>query len=98
MENKLRGKWYDDIMLQCNYPEIADVSEDDYEAKTFQGNQIDQKQRPFIIAHHEQVTLKVEPWLGEVVTWTFPAAPYPMPLRRILHDAGNTATSIQIAY
>jgi hypothetical protein len=98
MENKVRGKWYDEVILQCNYPEIANVSAQDYVAKTFKGNQIETQQRPFIIAHNTEVTLKVEPWLGEVVSWTFTAGPYPMPLRRILHDAGNTATSIQIAY
>ena len=98
MNTNNQGKWYDEIILQCNYPEIADVSSVDYVAKTLKGNQIDTLQRPFIVAHSEAVTLKVEPWLGDVVTWTFPAGPYPMPLRKIIKDAGNTKTSIQITY
>jgi hypothetical protein len=98
MANTVRGTWYNDIQLDCNYPEIANVAAADYVAKTFKGNQLDNVQRPFILAHPEAVTLKVEPWLGEVVTWNFTAGPYPMPLRRILNDPANTATQIQICY
>jgi hypothetical protein len=98
MAQTLRGTWYNDIQLDCNYPEIADVSAAHYTAKIFKGNLLTEEQRPFMICHHEPVTLKVEPWLGEALTFKFPAGPYPMRIRRILHDAGNTATSIQIAY
>jgi hypothetical protein len=93
-----RGKWYDEVFLQVNYPEVADVSAEDYTAKTFKGNQVSTEQRPFIICAKEEVTLKVLPWLGEAVVWTFPAGPYPMPIKKILNDQANTATSIQIAY
>jgi len=93
-----RGKWYDDVFLQCNYPELADVSAVDYEAKTFRGNQVSEEQRPFIVCAKEEVTLKVLPWLGEAITWTFPAGPYPMPIKKIIKDDANTATEIQIAY
>lgn len=98
MGNKVSGTWYNEIQLDCNYPEIADVSAADYVAKTFKGNQLDNVQRPFLIVHPVAVTLKVEPWLGDVVIWNFTAGPYPMPLRRILNDAANSATSIQICY
>lgn len=101
MFNKNRGKWYDEVILQLNYPEIADVSVADYEAKTFKGNQTEEKQRPFIVCAKQEVTLKVLPWLsqdGQPIPWTFPAVPYPMPLRKILNDPGNTDTEIQIAY
>jgi len=93
-----RGKWYDEVFLQCNYPEVVDVSSADYVAKSFRGNQISSEQRPFIICAKEEVTLKVLPWLGTAVTWTFPAGPYPMPIQKILTDPANTATTIQIAY
>lgn len=95
---KNQGKYYDDVFLQINYPKTVDVSTEDYEAETFKANQVETKQRPFIVCAKEQVTLKVLPWLGEAVTWTFPAGPYPMPLKKILSDPANTATSIQIAY
>ena len=99
MISNIQGKWYDEVILQLNYPEIADVTSEDYVAKSFKGNQIEEVQRPFIVCAKEESTLKVEPWLGEVVVWTFPAGvPYPMPLRKILKDAGNSKTSIQIAY
>lgn len=98
MENKVRGTWYNDVLLDLNYPEIADVSVNDYVAKSFKGNQMTEEQRPFQIAHPAEVTLKVEPWLGEVVVWTFAPGAFPMRIRRILKDPVNTATSIQIAY
>lgn len=93
-----QGKYYDDVFLQINYPEVADVSAADYVAKTFRGNQVSEEQRPFIICAKVEVTLKVLPWLGEAVTWTFPAGPYPMPIKKILKDDANTATEIQIGY
>jgi hypothetical protein len=98
MANTVRGPWYNEIQLDGNYPEIADVAAADYVAKTFKGNQLDNVQRPFLVAHPAPVTLKVEPWLGEVVIWNFTAGLYPMPLRRIINDAANTATQIQICY
>jgi len=91
------GKWYDEVLLQYNYPEVANVAAVDYVAKTFKGNQIPEQQHPFYIAEPEAVTLKVEPWLGEVIVWTF-APGAPMPIRRIITDVANTKTSIQIAY
>lgn len=96
-----RGKWYDEVFLQLNYPEVADVSAEDYTAKTFKGNQVSTEQRPFIICAKEEVTLKVLPWLSQTglpITWTFSAGPYPMPIKKIFNDVANTATSIQIAY
>jgi hypothetical protein len=100
------GKWYDDVFLQGNYPEVANVSANDYSAKTFAGNQVGPAvQRPFIICEDTPVTLKVQPWLGEPIVWKFTAGPYPMPLRKIFTDAankvtetGDAITSIQIAY
>lgn len=94
----INGNWYNNVILDGNYPEIADVSAAHYVAKSFLGNQVVAEQRPFQLFHPVAVTLKVEPWLGEVVVWDFTAGPYPMPLRRILNDPANTATSIQICY
>ena len=99
MISNIQGKWYDDVILQGNYPKIVDVSAADFDNPAFQGNQVSPAvQRPFIICQDEPVTLKVEPWLGEVVIWNFTAGPYPMPLRRIIKDAANSKTTIQIAY
>ena len=98
MNVHIEGQFYDDIILQCMYPEVADVSAEDYVAKSFSGKKKEEKQRPFIVCAKEEVTLKVETWLGTVITWTFPVGPYPMPLKRIIHDAGNSKTSIQISY
>lgn len=98
MITNIGGNFDDAVILQINYPEIANVASADYVAKTFKGNQVHEIQRPFIICAKEECTLKVEPWNGVAVVWTFPAGPYPMPIRKILHDAGNSKTSIQIAY
>jgi len=99
MNSNIVGKFYDEVILELCYPEIADVSVDDYIAKSFRGNKPKELQHPFVVCAKEEVTLKVESWLGNVVVWTFPAGvPYPMPLRKIFNDAGNTKTSIQISY
>lgn len=99
MESNIKGKWYDDVIMQLNYPETANVAAGDYTAKTFKGNQTEAEQRPFIICAKAEVTLKVLPWLGaEPIVWTFPAGPYPMPVKKIYKDDGNTAIEIQIAY
>lgn len=99
MDSNIVGKFYDDVILECCYPEIADVSIADYVAKEFAGNKVVKKQHPFVVCAKEETTLKVESWLGNVVVWTFPAGvPYPMPLRKIFNNVGNTKTSIQISY
>lgn len=99
MITNIAGSFDDQVILQLNYPEIADVSSVDYVAKTFKGNQPQNIQRPFVVCAKEETTLKVEPWNGVAVVWTFPAGvPYPMPLRKIIKDNGNTKTSIQISY
>ena len=102
MNSNIFGKFYNEVILEICLPEIADVSENDYEAKSFKlNNRIKEKQHPFIVCHHEAVTLKVVPFYDATETpivWNFPAGPYPMPLRKILNDAGNSATSIQIGY
>ena len=105
MISNVVGRFYDDVILQVNYPEVADVSSVDYTAKTFKGNQVAEQQHPFIICEDQPVTLKVLPWLGEAIVWKFTAGPYPMLLRKIYHDAankvtesGDAITSIQIGY
>jgi len=99
MITNIAGSFDDQVILQLNYPEIANVASEDYVAKTFKGNQTQQIQRPFVVCAKEETTLKVEPWNGEAVVWTFPAGvPYPMPLRKIFNDVGNSKTSIQISY
>lgn len=98
MKNNIEGSFYDEVIMQLCYPEIASVSAADYEAKTFKGNQVETKQRPFIVCAKEETTLKVETWFGNIVTWTFPVGPYPMPLKRIIKDNANTKTLIQISY
>ena len=99
MKSNIEGSFYNDVILELCYPEIADVSAVDYVAKTFRGNNIEEKQRPFVVCAKEETTLKVEAWLGNIVVWTFPAGvTYPMPLRKIIKDVGNTKTSIQISY
>jgi len=98
MEQKIVGSYDDPIFLQINYPKIADVSSVDYTAIELKGDDEKTRQRPFVICHNEGVTLKVETWKGDVIVWTFTPGPYPMPLKKIFKYAGNTATSIQIAY
>jgi len=102
MKTNVYGEFYDAVMLQIVKPVTVDVSSADYTAQKLNKNTaaIDAEgdQRPFVICQKEEVTLKVETWKGETIVWTFSAGPYPMPLRKIFTDAGNTATTIQIGY
>ncbi len=102
MKTELVGGFYNKVVTECSLPEIVDVSSDDYTAKKFNKNGAEDgseaEQKPFIICHSEEVTLKVVTWLGKTITWTFTTGPYPMPLKQILTDDVNTATSIQISY
>ncbi|MGV8094520.1 MAG: hypothetical protein AB2L24_21915 [Mangrovibacterium sp.] len=94
----IQGEFYDPVILQMMFPKIVDVSATDYEAEEIGNYEVNKKKRPFIVAHPNPVTLKVETWLGEVLTWTFTSGPYPMLLQRIFHDAANSQTLIQISY
>src|SRR5690554_5653528 len=98
METKLEGSYYNKVITEIVKPVVVDVSAEDYEAETFKLNgQITEEQRAFVVAHHEPVTLKVLPFYSnDPVTWNFPEGPFPMPLRKIYNDVGNSATTIQI--
>lgn len=109
MDVTLEGTYYNKVITEISIPEVADVSASDYTAKKFNKfGKEDPKgdQRAFVICHPEAVTLKVLPWLSdEPVVWKFIPGPYPMPLRKILTDAGNVLTdsgvsvaTIQIGY
>lgn len=99
MISNIVGQYQQPVILQCDYPEKIDVSEKDYEAKTFAGGNAKATQRPFIVAHPVEVTLKVLPWTGTTpILWTFTPGPYPMPLKRVYADINNSATDIQISY
>lgn len=101
-ENKIIGSYSEEIILQITTPKIVDVSASDYLAEKLNINtglvDNDGEIRPFILCAKEEVTLKIETWTGTVIVWTFPGGPYPMLLRRIFTDAGNSATTIQIGY
>lgn len=98
MKNKLQGTWGNMLTMDCNYPEIANVTTNDYVAKSFPGPKNTEVQKPFFICHSEPVTLRLQPWLGDAVTWSFTAGPYPMPIRSIISHEDNTAQLIQICY
>jgi len=92
----------DPVILQITKPVTVNVAAADYEAQKLDKFSAEVsatgEKKPFILAHDVAVTLKVQTWKGDVVTWKFPAGPYPMLLRKIFTDGANTATSIQIAY
>ena len=109
MKSNVYGDFYDAVILQIVKPVTVDVSAADYTAQKLNKNSaaIDAaaEQKPFIICETQAVTLKVETWKGDTVTWKFTAGLYPMPLRRIYTDAANVVTetgaaitSIQIGY
>lgn len=100
MDTKIFGKYNNEPALELLVPKIADVSAGDYTAETFAlANEKNPAQRPFYICHHTAVTLTVLPWFSEdEIQLTIPAGPWPMPMRKISNDVGNSATSIQIAY
>lgn len=98
MNQNLVGSYDDPIILQINYPKIVNVASADYTAVSLKGGNGKTVQKPFIICHSVAVTLKVETWKGDIIVWTFTAGPYPLPLRKIFTDAGNSATTIQIGY
>lgn len=102
MDTNIKGRFYNEVTLEICKPVIADISENDYVAEVFKYNwTIKEERHPFIVCHNEAVTLKVVPFYDATetpVVWNFPAGPYPMPLRKILNDAGNSATQIQIGY
>lgn len=95
----IRDEYNIEVILQCMDPKIVDVTSADYvaEASTKKVGESGIAS-PFILAHPVEVTLKVETWLGTIITWTFTPGPYPMPLKRILTDAGNTVKILQISY
>lgn len=109
MISNIEGQYYDKIILQIMRPEKANVSATDYVAKKLNKNGIVDNlngvQSPFILSHPAPLTLKVETWRGEIITWDFNAGPYPMPLRKIFNDpanvnteTGGAVTEIQIGY
>lgn len=102
MKTNMYGEFYDAVIMQIVKPVTVDVSSADYTAQKLNKNTaaIDEngEQKPFVICAKAEVTLKVETWKGEPITWTFAAGPYPMPLRKIFTNLGNTATIIQIGY
>ena len=96
----LQGYFYNKPVLEFNVPDKADVGTSDYSAKkvTKDGKISDAgEQRPFYIADSKGVTLKVETWGGEIVTWNFGTDGYPLPLRKIFKDAGNVITESEEA-
>lgn len=102
MKTNVYGEFYDAVMLQIVKPVTVDVSAADYTAVKLNKNNaavdnVNGQQRPFIICHHEAVTLKVQTWKGDIVTWNFTAGPYPMPLLKIYTDAANVVTATGVA-
>lgn len=105
--------FYTPVILQVMIPEDADVSEVDYEAKKFDkyGNVSTKAEdlRPFIPCHPLSLRMKVQTWLGKVITRTFEAGKDATPLRKIFADpapvvvengvpTATTVTTIQIGY
>jgi hypothetical protein len=100
MISNIQGEYGNPIVMEIVKPKIIDVSLADYEAETFTLNGTKKAiQHPFVVCAKEEVTLKVLPFYGtEPLTWTFTQGPYPMPLKKIFADAGNSASEIQIGY
>ncbi len=100
MPINIKGNFYDDIIHQVVRAEVVDISKGNYEAKTFKSAlQLKEEQHPFILCHHEEITLRVESWFGEEITWTFLPGERPILLKRLIKHADNTIeTGIQIGY
>ncbi len=101
MKSNVWGEYYDAVILQIVKPKLADVSSVDYSAEKINKNTVvvdaDAEVRPFIVCEPMPVTLKVQTWKGDIVTWNFTAGAYPMPLRKIFKDAANKLTETGVA-
>ena len=110
MKANVWGEYYDAVILQVVKPVTVDVSSADYTAEKLNKNtaavdNTNGEQRPFIICQAQAVTLKVQTWKGDIITWHFTPGPYPMPLLKIFSDPANVLTAdstpittIQIGY
>jgi hypothetical protein len=109
MKSNVWGEYYDAVILQVVKPKSVDVSSADYSAEKINKNTVavdaNAEVRPFVICEDQPVTLKVQTWKGDTITWKFTAGPYPMPLRKIFKDSankitesGDAITTIQIGY
>jgi|APIni6443716594_1056825.scaffolds.fasta_scaffold286361_2 hypothetical protein len=96
MKTFLTGNFADVIFLQITKPVLIDVSEADYVAaklnKLAEIDEIKGVQRPFIICETQGLSLTVETWKGEVITWKFTPGPYQMLLRKVFYDPANCIT------
>lgn len=97
----LTGYFNNEVITEICVPKVIDIGTG-YEAKKLNFNGAEDtnaEQRPFIVAHPVEITLRIETWLGETLTWTFLPGAQPMPLRRILDHVDNSITTgIQIGY
>jgi hypothetical protein len=113
METKIKGNFYDAVILQVMVPGVADVSNGDYNAefinKSGQATDNPKDLRPFVVCHPLSLRMKVETWLGKEITWTFGADGIPMLLKTIFADpapvlvnngepTATEITEIQIGY
>ncbi len=88
MRNEIRGYFYNYPKLEIAVPDIADVTNDDYIAKSFTKQGVESEdpklQQPFYISHPVSLQMKVETWLGKIVEdWIFEAGKDPIQLRKI---------------
>lgn len=101
MKSNVWGEYYDAVILQIVKPKSVDVSSVDYSAEKINKNTVavdpESGLRPFVICEDRPVTLKVQTWKGDIVTWKFTPGAYPMPLRKIFSDAANKLTETGVA-
>ena len=89
MNANIEGEFYNPVILEISVPDIADVSAEDYVAKSMDkyGNENStdhtKKQRPFVVSHPKSLKMKVLTWLGKEITWTFEVGKDPIPLKKI---------------
>ncbi len=100
---KIRGSFYNDVILEICRPKIINVSTETYVAETFSLNgNLKVQQHPFIIAHPVEITLRVVPFYNpaDEITWTFMPGERPIPLLKVIggHADNSISIGIQIGY
>ena len=92
MINNIEGLFYSKPKFEIIYPDKANVSASDYEAKKFSFASADKvlsenaagTQVPFIVCHPVSLQMKVTTWYGKTIEgWIFEAGKDPMPLKKI---------------
>ncbi len=88
MISSLRGYFYNYPKLEIAVPDVADVTNENYIAKSFTKQGVESEdpklQQSFYICHPVSLQMTVETWLGKIVeNWIFEPGKDPVQLRKI---------------